>query len=634
MANIKRANTSGITKSGVAIPDVPDAPTIGAATDVGTSRAFNNGSATVAFTAAATGGTSTSFTATSTPGSFTASGAGSPLTVTGLQSATSYTFAVTGTNASATGPAGTSASITATTVPQAPTIGTATAGDLSASVSFTAGATGGKAVSTYTATSSPGSITGTASSSPITVSGLTAGTAYTFTVTATNANGTSTASSASNSVTPTVPALISVFGSTGVEDRAQSVVVDSSGNAVVAGFTTSSGNNRAYLASIDATGNFGYQRSLYSSGYNWNYRGLAIDSGGNYIAVGTAVDPGGSDKPRGLIAKYNSSGTIQWRNFYGTDNNYNIEFQRVERDSSDNYYVLGQMSGSGNPRAMIVKYNSSGTKQWETGVWSTSPTNGAVYSTGIAVDSSGNVFVSFNWYSNYFGGMAKFNSSGTLQWMRELRASDSNQTLVTDIKIDSGGNVIFAAAGGPSGASGYFIGKVNTSGTLQFLNRYGFDGYGSTSLRLDGSNNIYAGITGFNDSGITLVKFNSSGTVQWQNRLTTLTYNTLGQIFLSSDTIYASGSTNKFDSDTGGPNPYFWRNGYLLKVPIDGSKTKSFTYNGTSMTYATSDATSHGASAMTLPSLSLQGSGLGLSANTSFSGSTDTPSVTMTSTTF
>ena len=44
MANIKRANTSGITKTGSAIPDVPDAPTIGTATDVGTSRAYNNGS--------------------------------------------------------------------------------------------------------------------------------------------------------------------------------------------------------------------------------------------------------------------------------------------------------------------------------------------------------------------------------------------------------------------------------------------------------------------------------------------------------------------------------------------------------------------------------------------------------------
>jgi hypothetical protein len=208
MANIKRANTSGITKSGVAIPDVPDAPTIGAATNVGTSRAFNNGSATVAFTAAATGGTPASYTATSTPGSFTASGAGSPLTVTGLQSATSYTFAVTGTNASATGAASaSSSSITATTVPQAPTIGTPTVasgqsytGSANVSVPFTAGATGGASVSTYTVTSSSGG-TATGASSPISISD-TVGTARTYTVTATNANGTSTASSASASTTP------------------------------------------------------------------------------------------------------------------------------------------------------------------------------------------------------------------------------------------------------------------------------------------------------------------------------------------------------------------------------------------------------------------------------------------------
>jgi hypothetical protein len=182
----------------------PGIPTIGTATDVGTARAYNNGAATVAFTPAA-GATATSFTATSSPGGFTATGASSPLTVAGLQSSTSYTFTVTATNASGTSAASAASnSITATTVPQAPTIGTATAGNASATVTYTAGATGGKTVSAYTATSSPGSLTGTGTS-PITVSSLTNGTAYTFTVTATNANGTSTASSASNSVTPFVP---------------------------------------------------------------------------------------------------------------------------------------------------------------------------------------------------------------------------------------------------------------------------------------------------------------------------------------------------------------------------------------------------------------------------------------------
>ncbi len=190
--------------------EVPNAPTIGTATDIGTARAFNNGAATVSFTAPAwTGGLPiTSYTATSNPGGLTATGGSSPLTVAGLASSTAYTFTVRATNAvGQSSPSAASNSITATTVPQAPTIGTATDGGTGSTVSvaFTPGANGGKTVTTYTATSSPGGLTGTSASSPITVSGLTAGTAYTFTVTATNANGTSAASAASNSVTPAVP---------------------------------------------------------------------------------------------------------------------------------------------------------------------------------------------------------------------------------------------------------------------------------------------------------------------------------------------------------------------------------------------------------------------------------------------
>ena len=90
--------------------------------------------------------------------------------------------------------------------PDAPTIGTAVAGDAQATVSFTApSSNGGSAITSYTATSSPGGITGTlsqAGSGSITVTGLTNGTAYTFTVTATNAIGTSLASAVSNSVAP------------------------------------------------------------------------------------------------------------------------------------------------------------------------------------------------------------------------------------------------------------------------------------------------------------------------------------------------------------------------------------------------------------------------------------------------
>ncbi|MDR3281212.1 MAG: fibronectin type III domain-containing protein [Synergistaceae bacterium] len=90
------------------------------------------------------------------------------------------------------------------TVPGAPVIGAASAGDASASVAFSAPLNdGGSAITGYTVTSDPGNITAAGASSPIRVTGLTNGTAYTFRVTATNAAGTGMPSSASNSVTPT-----------------------------------------------------------------------------------------------------------------------------------------------------------------------------------------------------------------------------------------------------------------------------------------------------------------------------------------------------------------------------------------------------------------------------------------------
>ena len=90
--------------------------------------------------------------------------------------------------------------------PDAPTIGTATAGNASASVTFTAPSNvGGGAITGYVVVASPGGAFGSGASSPVTVSGLTNGTAYTFRAYAINAFGSGPFSAASNSVTPVLP---------------------------------------------------------------------------------------------------------------------------------------------------------------------------------------------------------------------------------------------------------------------------------------------------------------------------------------------------------------------------------------------------------------------------------------------
>jgi YHYH protein/Fibronectin type III domain len=102
------------------------------------------------------------------------------------------------------------------TVPGAPTIGAATAGDAGASIAFTAPSSdGGATITGYTATCTGGTaaVTGTATASPVSVSGLTNGTAYSCSVTAANSAGTG-AASGSVSVTPVAA---TASGTAGVE---------------------------------------------------------------------------------------------------------------------------------------------------------------------------------------------------------------------------------------------------------------------------------------------------------------------------------------------------------------------------------------------------------------------------------
>jgi hypothetical protein len=198
----------------VAISAPPAVPTISSVTDVGTNLAYTSGGTFTVVVAPGTGGaTALQYNAVTDSGGFSATSSSTTLSLTGLTPNTSFAVSANAQNNFGTTVNSTPfAAVLATTKPQAPTIGTATASGSAneVTVTWTLGSNGGKALSAITITpylngttaeTSRTAATTSSTSYTFTETQLTAGSSYTFKVKTTNANGDSPESSATNSAT-------------------------------------------------------------------------------------------------------------------------------------------------------------------------------------------------------------------------------------------------------------------------------------------------------------------------------------------------------------------------------------------------------------------------------------------------
>mgnify|MGYP001307160468 CR=1 FL=1 len=162
------------------------------------------------------------------------------------------------------------------------------------------------------------------------------------------------------------------------EDYGNGVTTDSSGNIYVTGYTngrldgnTNSGVNDIFLVQYNSSGIKQWTKQLGTSSDDLGI-GVTTDSSDNIYLTG--YTKGGLDGNTNsgdydiFLVKYNSSGKKQWTKQLGTSS-YD-EGVGVTTDSSDNIYVTGQTQGgldgntsSGGDDIFLVKYNSSGIKQ-------------------------------------------------------------------------------------------------------------------------------------------------------------------------------------------------------------------------------------------------------------------------------
>ncbi|MQA33308.1 S8 family serine peptidase [Modestobacter roseus] len=176
----------------------PSAPT-------GVSAQAGTGRATVWWTPALPNGSAvTGYAVTAAPGGATVTTTGATnVVVPGLDNGTAYTFTVTATNDLGTSPASVASSpVTPIAVPGVPTAVTAVAHDGSATVSWTAPATGGPVERYLIRSPQLPHLESSTSATTLLVEGLTNGVAYTFRVRAVNIAGTGPDGVATAAVTP------------------------------------------------------------------------------------------------------------------------------------------------------------------------------------------------------------------------------------------------------------------------------------------------------------------------------------------------------------------------------------------------------------------------------------------------
>src|SRR5262249_54802382 len=116
---------------------------------------------------------------------------------------------------------------------------------------------------------------------------------------------------------------------------------------------------------------------------------IVCDSSGNVYVTGESV--GVETVADYVTIKYNSSGEEQWVARY--DGGLGDTATAMAIDSSGNVYVTGQSwsANTSNYDYATVKYNADGQEQWVARY--DGPANDYDYPTGIAVDNSGNVYV-------------------------------------------------------------------------------------------------------------------------------------------------------------------------------------------------------------------------------------------------
>jgi GEVED domain/Beta-propeller repeat len=306
---------------------------------------------------------------------------------------------------------------------------------------------------------------------------------------------------------------------------------------------------------------------------------VATDPAGNVYIAGTTrgetgiATPGShrpnySDGREAFLVKFNSSGVRQWGTYYGDeDDDYGMA---VATDALGNVYLVGytdsptsiatagshQPALNNNEDAFIVKFNTNGVRQWASYYGGSA----ADFGFSVATDATNNVYLAgitegsttlgtAGAFDNTYNGardqfLVKFNSSGVRQWatyhggtLTELEATVTtdavgNVFLTGQTRSTTGIATAGAAQVALGGLEDAFLAKFSTTGA-RLWGTYvgGLDSEDQASVACDPEGNVHVCGTTGSENAIAfgtyhqgfraggkdgyLMRFNTNGVRQW-----------------------------------------------------------------------------------------------------------------------
>jgi hypothetical protein len=278
------------------------------------------------------------------------------------------------------------------------------------------------------------------------------------------------------------------------------LAIDSSGDSIVTGFA--SGFNSVKLSPNGS--------NVWSASYVSQYgpalsQAVVVDSAGNAYVAGSDTYICYYDGPYKecyaglLIAKYDQSGNQQWINIPQSGQSLQVCAAAIYNTS--NLYLVANDTG---PESAFQTFSFSTNGSLE---WTAHPDNGLGPANGLALDNNANVILAgqnpyaFNAHANYIYNYTSFKISpnGTTIWTNNYPQPPTGSSAASSVAVDAaGGAYVTGYSAGTNGTNDIVTIKYDPNGNQVWLQRYSSPSGGNAAgnaIAVDNNGNVY--VTGY-----------------------------------------------------------------------------------------------------------------------------------------